>query len=309
MSVVYVSTQNARITKQSRRLVICTNDEIILEIPDFKIERLVIFGNAHITTPALAFLLDKGIETSFLTVKGRFRGRLMGRVSKNVFLKQNQFFRIQDKEYCVESARNIVSSKLGAMIKLCGDSTEARRLEGIAPLIARKTTLDSLRGVEGFASAVYFSHFKTKIPNEYNFNIRQRRPAFDPVNACLNLGYTLLTNEISSMIEANGLDPHFGVYHRLSYGRPSLALDVIEEFRANVIDRLVMYLFKNRAFPEKMYSMTDAGCRLSEDALSVYFANYEKKVRTVRPVIRKRAEYLVECFEKNEVYKPDAVSC
>ena len=307
MSVVYVTKQGARITKQSRRLVVTAKNEIVPEIPDFKIERLVIFGNADITTPALAFLLDRGIETSFLSVRGRLRGRLIGKSSKNVFLRISQFKSFEDPIFVLNIARSVVKGKVKSMIEVAESQRLKKRLEGIFPLIEQKKGISALRGIEGFASAIYFSYFAEQIP-DYAFAKRQHRPAFDPVNACLNLGYTLIGNEIGSMIEALGLDPHLGFYHQPAYGRPSLALDVLEEFRHILIDKLVVYLFRKRWLKEGMFVETENGVRLSDESFSTYLANYEEKAAPFREIIRKQAEHLVNCIRNREVYRPYVLS-
>jgi len=309
MSVIYITKQDVKITKQSRRLVVCAKDRIVLEIPDFKIERLVIFGNAHITTPALNFLLDRGIEVSFLTVRGRLRGRLIGKSSKNIFLRLEQFRRFEDEEYRIETVRNIIRGKIKSMISSTAENNRLkRRLTGIIPLIDRKEDVPSLRGLEGFATAIYFSCLAKFIPGKYNFITRNHRPATDPANACLSLGYTLLGNEIASMIEAHGLDPHLGFYHLPAYGRPSLALDILEEFRHSLIDRFVIYLLGNGWLKQDMFTLTQKGVRLSESALSVYLANYEKKVRPFRGIIQNQVEAVVRCIKNREVYRPHVLS-
>ena len=308
MSVVYVADQGARITKESRRLVVSTNDRIVLEIPDFKIDRLVIMGNVHITTPALSFLLDRGIETSFLTTMGRLRGRLLGRSSKNVFLRVRQFKRASDGEYCFAMAKSFVRGKIAAMAEVAGGTRAAARLRGMVSLVDRKDGVDALRGVEGFASSVYFSDFAQFFSADFGFPGRLRRPAPDPVNACLSLGYTLVGNEISSMLEAHGVDPQLGFYHRIAYGRPSLALDILEEFRHTAVDPFVKYLFGRNWLGKNMYERTDRGVRLTKEALKTYLAGYEKRISPHRIAIRRQCEKMVNSIKTGEVYVPYVLS-
>src|SRR3990172_5053911 len=139
------------------------------------------------------------------------------------------------------------------------------------------TDVNSVMGVEGAAASVYFEAFGKMLRKELGFERRQRRPPKDPVNALLSLGYTLIGNEMHSMICAVGFDPYIGFFHGIDYGRPSLALDLIEPFRHAIIDRFTLYLVNNHILTEKDFDdKADEGVLLNDDARKRYFAEYEK---------------------------------
>ncbi|MBE0479186.1 CRISPR-associated endonuclease Cas1, partial [Candidatus Aerophobetes bacterium] len=258
MTTVYLTEQGTVLRKKSRRLVVTKGKEVIKEIPAFKIERVLIFGNIQITTQTLSFLLQSGIETSFLSLNGKFRGRLAPLESKNVFLRIAQYERYLDNHFATEHAKKIVEAK----IKNC--RTVVRKYSSIHPEVDFAKTLKTLDellirlstrekvatilGIEGQATAVYFRAFGKMCRRDLQFLKRTRRPPKDEVNALLSFGYTLITNEIFSILSAIGFDSYIGYLHGINYGRPSLALDMVEEFRQPVIDRFTLKLINKKIF-------------------------------------------------------------
>jgi len=298
---IYIIDQGVRVTKQSRRIVICGNNKTLLEIPEFQVDRILIFGNIHITTPALCFFLDRGIDVAFLTLRGKYRGRLTSRFSKNIFLRIKMFELYRDEKYCLEFAKNIVKGKLLTINEKVKDKVF---IEELKERLKRKNSLNSVRGIEGIATAVYFGELAKKIPEEYRFKNRKMHPSPDIVNASLSLCYTLLTNEFISLIESHGLDPHIGIFHQINYGRPSLALDLIEEFRVPVVDELLKKLLNLRIFREKIENYKEEGYRLSEEEVKVLIANYEERVMKWRDIFKKQIEKLAKNVKNGEVYEP-----
>lgn len=143
--------------------------------------------------------------------------------------------------------------------------------------LEHKESVNSVMGVEGAAASIYFEAFGKMLRKELRFEKRQRRPPKDPVNALLSLGYTLIGNEMHSMVCAVGFDPYIGFFHGIDYGRPSLALDLIEPFRHAIIDRFTLYLVNNHILTEKDFEdKGEEGILLADDARKRYFAEYEK---------------------------------
>ncbi len=255
MATIYLTEQGSKLSKTSKRLVIEKDGQTLLEIPEFKVERVLIFGNVQITTQAMAFLLDNGIEVSFLSLYGKYRGRLSPVESKNAQLRIHQYQKHLDAEFKVSLAKSIVHAKLNngrellmryarnhPEIDFSQDKTE---MEDCISRLDHKESVNSVMGVEGAAASVYFEAFGKMLRKELGFEGRQRRPPKDPVNALLSLGYTLIGNEMHSLICAVGFDPYIGFFHGIDYGRPSLALDLIEPFRHAIIDRFTLYLVNN----------------------------------------------------------------
>lgn len=156
-------------------------------------------------------------------------------------------------------------------------SRDKTEMEGCVSHIEHKQSVNSVMGVEGAAASVYFKAFGKMLRKELGFERRQRRPPKDPVNALLSLGYTLIGNEMHSLICAVGFDPYIGFFHGIDYGRPSLALDLIEPFRHAIIDRFTLYLVNNHLLTEKDFEdKGDEGVLLNDDARKRYFAEYER---------------------------------
>lgn len=290
MATLYLMEQGAVLRKESKRLIVEKQSKTLLEVPLFKVDRVLIFGNVHLTTPAISFLLSNGIDTSFLTVNGRFKGRLTPIESKNVFLRMKQYEKHIQPQFKLSMARRIVTAKIQnartLLIRYARNHPEVdleraiKELQSHIENIPRKQTVKSLMGVEGAASATYFGAFGKLFRRELQFDGRARRPPRDPVNSLLSFGYTLLTNEMVSLTCAMGFDPYIGYFHGLDYSRPSLALDLIEEFRHPIIDRLILFLVNNRVITEKDFeNRAEEGVFLSLSSRKTFFVQYEKYMK------------------------------
>ena len=290
MPTLYLLEQGAKLEKESKRLVVTKEGKILLEIPEFKIERVFIFGNIQITTPAMKFLLERGIETGLFTVYGRLIGKLSPVSSKNVLLRLSQFEKAKDEEFKLRMAKVIIEGKIKSTKVLLQrfarnhpevDFKEAEEsLNSCLGELPRKTKVSGVIGIEGRASAIYFEAFGKMFRKELKFERRTRRPPKDPVNSLLSLGYSLITNEMFSVLESMGFDPYVGYLHGIEYGRPSLALDLIEEFRHIVIDRLTLELVNKEILTSDDFEERGEGVYLKEKARKKYFLHYEKRMLT-----------------------------
>jgi CRISPR-associated protein Cas1 len=284
MAVVYVATPGALVQRRGERLEVRREGEKIGDVKLFDLERLVLVGQVQLTAPAIALLLDRGIDVSFLSGAGRPRGALVATTSRNVYLRLAQFDRFKDPTFRLDFARRIVRAKLAAqrrvVIRYRRNHPEAvgeAPAEQIATLAARldaATSIDELMGFEGAASAAYFGAFGRML-RRVAFPGRRRRPAGDPANALLNLGYVLLTNELAGLLEARGFDPFIGFLHGIRYGRQSLALDLVEPFRQPVVDRLTLRLFNLGQFGPADFEGGEQGLRLLPDRFKDYLRGYE----------------------------------
>jgi CRISPR-associated protein Cas1 len=181
-------------------------------------------------------------------------------------------------------------------------------------------SLDTLRGVEGSAAAAYFEAFATMVPRELGFPGRQRRPPKDPVNALLSFGYVLVGNELQSLLDGIGFDPYIGFFHRLDYGRPSLALDLVEEFRPALVDRLTLSLLNRKILDRHHFEPTpEGGLYLDREGKRRYFAEHEKEMNapftlgaetvTFRGLFRRQADRLAAALTRDEPYESFLLPC
>ncbi|MGC8917242.1 MAG: CRISPR-associated endonuclease Cas1 [Thermoanaerobaculum sp.] len=222
-----------------------------------ELEQLLLFGQVELTHAATVELLKRNVDVVFLSRGGRFYGRLVTRASRHVDLRVRQYRVLGDEARAFSLAKSIVAAKvknqrhllLRAQASL-GDERIAEillRLRHLAEDAASAQNREELLGIEGAAAQAYFSGFALAIRNPlFSFSGRNRRPPRDPVNACLSFGYALLATLAEGEVAACGLDPLLGAFHQPEYGRPSLALDVMEEFRAPIVDAVVLRLINRR---------------------------------------------------------------
>jgi CRISPR-associated protein Cas1 len=286
---VYVTHQGARVHRADGQVAVSV-DRTTLErwAPD-ELDRVLLFGNVQITTQVLALLLRSGVHVSLLTTAGRYRGQLASPESGNVFVRLAQHARYGDPDFRLAFARDLVRAKVaGAREQVLRyrrnhpDSAElmesaAGRMEAVVAMLDRAADIEAVRGIEGAAAAAYFTAFDGMVRAPFVFERRSKHPAHNPVNALLNLGYTLLGGEIAGRLETVGFDPRIGFFHGVRYGRSSLALDLIEVHRVQVIDRLTLSILNRRMLaPEDFQDRGPRlGIRLSPVALKRYLALYE----------------------------------
>lgn len=242
---LYLTEQGSTLSRRGERLVVERDGETLADVPAAKVLRVFVFGNVSLTTPAIAYLLREGKEVAFLSSRGRYYGRLISAESKNPMLRRAQLRAADDPAACLDLSRRIVVGKLQNQRRILhrrpgGKASLAA--EEITVLIRRSestTDLAALRGMEGLAARAYFGAFGELLEG-MPFTGRRRRPPPDPVNSLLSLGYTLLTYEAFSAVASVGFDPYIGFFHADTYGRPSLALDIMEELRPAIVDSLVL---------------------------------------------------------------------
>lgn len=252
--IVYIRTQGARILREGRHLIVKTpetNDTRTLFT--YRLSQVVVVGNVTITPPAMKLLLREAIDTVFLRTDGRYMGRIAAPEPKNVFLRKKQFALLDDGPFCLKMAKSIVAGKAANMAtvlqRIQRTRKEARAGEAAAEIrrivhrLAGAGSVEEVRGMEGLAAARYFPAFGLGLDRDFGFRKRVRRPPTDPVNAVLSLLYTFLINRANAAVRLAGLDPYPGFLHSLEYGRHSLPLDLVEEFRAILADTLTLSLF------------------------------------------------------------------
>lgn len=289
MAVLYLIEQGSLLRKELKRLVVEKDGKVLLEVPEFKVDRVIIMGNIQITTQAMKFLLASGIETAFLTTRGRLLGKLTPVESKNVELRMLQYKRYHDERFRLSLAKCVVRGKIknsrALLQKYRRNHPEVpfeesiRELEKLISELPRKEKVSSVFGLEGRASAIYFSCFGRMFRKELQFKKRTRHPPLDPVNALLSFGYTIITQEMLSVVSSLGFDPYIGFLHGIEYGRPSLALDLIEEFRAPIIDRLILEIINKGIISSGDFEKKENSIYLKDSSRRKFFQQYEKRMK------------------------------
>jgi CRISP-associated protein Cas1 len=270
MERFYVLQPDTSLRKSGDHLVLMKGNEKVAEVPLEGLHQLVLMGYGSLTGAVLDALIRHRVETVLLTPRGRFRARLMVDEHKHVQRRRSQYLRLSDPATCLATAKAIVRGKLrnGArFLSLRGAQYEdqellqaSARIKALIHLLEGVSNLDVLRGLEGRGAALYFKVFPKLIRMEgFKFAGRNRYPPLDPVNALLSFVYTLLTLEVLTAVKVVGLDPYLGTLHDIEYGRPSLACDLVEEWRSFMGDRLVLSLINRHIVgPEDFVYRTPA---------------------------------------------------
>lgn len=300
LNTLYVTTEGAWLRKDGANLVMEVEGAEKARVPAHMLEGLVCLGRVAVSAPLLGYCAEQGITVSYLTANGRFLARLEGPVSGNVLLRREQYRRSDEGRGCSEIVRNLLIGKIFNQRSVIGrarrDHAEKlsaeslaelddahRRLQRIGDRLLRESDIDVLRGCEGDAARIYFSVFNHLILVDspaFVFGGRSRRPPLDRMNALLSFFYTLLTHDCRSALETVGLDPAVGYLHRDRPGRASLALDLAEELRPVLADRLALSLVNRKQLGERDFRILDnQAVLLSDDARKTVLVAYQERKR------------------------------
>jgi CRISPR-associated protein Cas1 len=300
LNTLYVTTQGAWVHKDGANLVVSVDKAERGRMPAHLLGGVVCFGRVSLSPPLLGYCAEQGICVTYLSENGRFFARVEGPVSGNVLLRREQYRQADDGQRSAGIASSIVIGKtlnhravLRRALRDHGETTgetagallraAEARLTDIARRASRPQPLDAVRGCEGEAGQVYFSVFDHMIRSEdgsFRFNGRSRRPPLDAVNAMLSFVYTLLVHDCRAALETVGLDPAVGFLHRDRPGRPSLALDLMEEFRAMLADRLALSMINRKQVTAASFRRMENGAvLLTDEARKDVLVAYQERKR------------------------------
>jgi len=308
-NTLYVTTQGAYLAKEGEAVVVRVEKESRLHVPIHMLGSIVCFGQVTASPFLLGFCGERGVGVSFLSANGRFLARVEGPVSGNVLLRRAQYRRSDDPRASADLARSIVGAKIAnsrtVLLRAVRDrpqSAGADALRGAAAALAQHVTslpeglpLDAVRGIEGSAARAYFEvfdHLVTQQKEHFFFRERSRRPPLDNLNALLSFLYTLLCHDVEAALETVGLDPAAGFLHRDRPGRPSLALDLMEELRAFLADRLALSLINlQQVRPADFEKKESGGVVMNDEARKTVLVAYQKRKQEeiVHPFLGEKA--------------------
>lgn len=321
MPPLYIVEQGARLHQEGRRLVVKKDEGELSSAPLVNVSEVVLMGNIGLTTPVIKLLLGERIDVVFLTEDGDYCGRLTGPATPHVLLRRKQYECQSDARFGLSMAQRFAQGKLANARVLLqrhnrerNDAVIGAAVEALAQAIGRAertTQLNALNGVEGAATAAYFGAWKRLLKPEWRFEKRLRRPPPDPINVLLSFGYTLLARTAHGAVEAAGLDPYAGFLHVVEYNRPSLALDLMEEFRA-VVDGVVMWSVNSGQIAPEEFAAGDAArpVVMGAKAKRAFILAYERRMDetilhprsgerlTVRRCVQAQARAIVDCIQR-----------
>jgi CRISPR-associated protein Cas1 len=286
---VYVQDQGARVGLKGELLLVHHRSGRHTEARMPNTSQVCVFGNVQISTQALRELLSRGIPVTFFTTGGWFIGRATGFESNNVELRMAQYAAASEPGTCLRLSRSLVASKILNCRTLLrrnhrsSDDVAMGELRRLAGRAREATSLQSLLGIEGTAARTYFGEFGGMFkahqgPSDFDLDGRNRRPPKDPVNAMLSLAYSLLAKDYTVTMHAVGLDPLLGFYHQPRFGRPALALDLMEELRPIVADSTVITAVNNDVVRLDDFDISHVGCSFKPAGRRRFIQAYERRM-------------------------------
>jgi CRISPR-associated protein Cas1 len=326
MAYLYLVEQGSVLRKMGNRLVVEKDGTILLDTPYHKLDAVLIFGNVQVTTQAIGELLECGVRMNLLSRHGELRGSLDPAQGKNIPLRIAQFELHRDEQRSLAMAQTLVDAKIAnssRVLETFGSHEETRdpatamalvELDKARQAAAASANLEALNGVEGAAARLYFDAIMRRNKSAFAWPGRVKHPATDPINSLLSFVYTLVANELAGLAESLGLDSYLGSLHQLDYGRRSLALDLVELFRAPLADRLVLTMCNRNRFSEADFESVEGGAlHLRPESSRRFFGEYERWMLHAplggtdtgfRPALRKTAEDYAAAVRDAHAFAP-----
>jgi CRISPR-associated protein Cas1 len=296
-AVLYVQEAGSHVGKRSEHLVVRKDGQEITRVPMHAVRQVVVCSNVQVSTQALETLAANDIPVAYVTGHGRFIGTFAPAEKKNVGLREAQFRRFADAGECLRLSKAVVRGKLTNQRALLmrslradgdrgSDEPAARGLADLLRALDSAASVETVLGLEGQGAALYFGEFnrflRVQPPGRgFEFTSRNRRPPRDPVNALLSFAYAMLTKDCFAAVCTVGFDPYHGFFHRDRHGKPSLALDLMEEFRPVIADSVVLTLINNEMLTPKDFLVWREACQLTDSGRRQFFQAYEQRKATV----------------------------
>lgn len=290
MATIYLIEQGTTLAKDHQRFIIKSYENERIEVQIREVERIVVFGNIHLTTPVINSCLENNIVILFANQSGQYKGHLWSEEAVNLNFELAQINRWSDTLFQINVSRAIILGKLFNSKQILLRLNRKRKVAEVAQAIAGismdiKTLrtvddIDTVRGYEGIGAARYFPAFGKLITNTaFAFCQRLRQPPSDPVNSLLSFGYTILFNNVLSLIIAEGLAPYFGNLHYGERKKPYLAFDLMEEFRSPIVDSFVLKVINNSMFRlDDFESSLEGGVYLTASARRTFLKHFEQRM-------------------------------
>lgn len=305
MSYLYVTERGAVMGLDGGYYSIKLKDGTARKIPRETLESVALFGNISITTPCIQELLRKGIPISYFSERGAYFGRLESTSHKNIFRLKKQIAMNNSDDFSLRLAKKFISAKINNQTvvlnrydknKITSEAIDL--MKKMKNKINMAENKEELIGYEGTAAKYYFSGLSEIIKEDFKFNKRNRRPPKDPFNSMLSLGYTLLMYEIYGEIENKGLTPYGGFLHKDHERHPTLASDLMEEWRSVIVDSVVLSLIQGNEISVDCFTKDEEteGVYLTKGGMSIFIAKYEKKLRSESKYINNRKMSLRRCL-------------
>lgn len=293
MSFVYLTDDGLLVRKSGGRFIVGRNEEELFSLPVEDIEGIVLMGRIQVTSAVMTECLKRDIPLTWLSHEGIFFGRLESVKQSNAERYYRQVIAMEEGTFTRAMAKKIIEAKVHNQLTVLRRYYRTEKREAVADAfrqimaiqkgLHRDLTTEQIMGYEGIISRFYFQALGKIVPEEFRFEKRSRRPPLDAVNSMLSFGYTLLMYEVYTAISNCGLYPGFGFLHTLRKDHPALASDLMEEWRAPIIDSMVLSLISHHEIREEHFWRSEErpGVFLTNDGRKIFLRAYEKKMRTM----------------------------
>lgn len=285
--ILVVQNPRASVGVSGGEIQVHLEGQVVAKHPIQQLQSVYLYGPIQVSAQALTLFMERTVPVAYFSAAGRFIGSANGLPASGVDARMGQYQMWSISEKRLSIAAEIVRSKIHnqRVLLMRNGSVPDVVLRSLAQLrdsCKEQESLAALRGVEGAAASLYFAHFSTMLkgPTTFDFNGRNRRPPRDPVNAMLSLGYSVLVKELSGIAYAVGLDPFLGFFHSPRYGRPALALDMMEEFRPLIVDSVVLTLINRGEVSESDFSQTSKGTIMKDSARRQFWRAWTRRMDT-----------------------------
>ncbi len=293
MSWIYVTEAGARLGLRGGRYVISRENEVVAEVPQQLVEGVTVIDAVQVSSRAIVDLLQREIPVTWLSSEGRYYGRLESTSSQDMSRVKEQFIRQEEVPFCLELARLTVFRKIynqRAVIRSYNRRAESEKAAAIykeirilADKLHGAETISEIMGYEGIAARLYFQAIAEFLPEEFRFEKRTRCPPTDAFNSMLSFGYTLLLYDFYTAITRTRLSPYIGFLHAMKDGHPALASDLMEPWRAAVVDSFCLALVAHHEIDLRCFEKNEetGGVYLSRVGRRIFIGAYERKMRSV----------------------------
>ena len=330
MSLLYVIEDGAQIGIDGGVIKIIRKDKSITKVPKETVEAINIYGNSQLSTQCIQFCLKRGISVTFFSKTGSYFGRLVSTGHINVKRQKKQVFLSEEERFSIGLSKKIIDAKINNQIVLAKrylrnsklDEKEAIfQMQNAKYKLSVANSIEQIMGYEGIASKYYFQILSDIVDDEFKFHGRNRRPPKDPFNSMLSFGYMILLYELYGEIENRGLNPYVGFLHQDRENHPTLASDMMEEWRAIIVDAVVMSLTQGHEISSHDFYFDEetGGCILDKDGMKIFLNKLENKFHSetkyvqgiegrmsFRRAIWHQIGFLVKAIENEDVdlYQP-----
>jgi CRISPR-associated protein Cas1 len=313
METLYISQEKCSIKREGEHLRFVRSGETLATVPLAGVKTIVLFDSVSLTAPALDLLLYSGVDVIYQSKWGKVKGRVLSMKSGGAVLRLAQYAAFLNQDRRIEISKAIVAAKIHnqmAVVKKYKyhDTNSAfdehlSAIENFTRLLTDAVTIDEVLGVEGVSAKYYWDCFRHLLKNPV-FTRREYRPSPDYVNSLLNLGYAFLSNEITTYLISKHFDLEIGFLHSIHYGRNSLSLDIMEEFRAPFVDSWLLALLNKNQLKSEHFQEVGGDWRLTDDGFAKFCGLYHERVPAWRERFREQANRLKTALTGGGEYEP-----